>query len=422
MKFFQKTLSYGIDRQRVMQTLSDGTTTRTKRYFTPLYETVTENGVTKKLHYLTSSTGLFAIFASYNNGGGAMHYTLKDHQGNLTATIHGNTVERLSYDAWGRRRNPVGFGYSNVTHTFDRGYTLHEHYDDFDLINMNGRLYDPVLGRMLSPDIAIQDEHNAQAYNRYSYCFNNPLRFTDPSGYIVDDYWDPFSKYNPDNIKLYFEDGRSISNGKSYDTDESLGFGNRFNNLLVFGNGNPDPTDVLNFESGACVFASLGEISFRLGNNKDDAKMWATKEVEFYNHMIAQNQQKISEGKLNKEDLHGYTPKYIIDFINWTNKGQYNPYKAELVPEIIEIPSAYESHYQVLMAVDLHDFHGHAGVINSYENMPNGWVVIRVGDPSPIRRFKESYYLKPLHMEKSLYYYPPFDGRSMFIKVKSKKP
>ena len=143
--------------------------------------------MTKKLHYLTSSTGLFAIFASYNNGGGTMHYTLKDHQGNLTATIHGNTVERLSYDAWGRR-NSVGFGYSNVTHTFDRGYTLHEHYDDFDLINMNGRLYDPVLGRMLSPDIAIQDLYNQQAYNRYSYCFNNPLRFTDPSGYFVDWY------------------------------------------------------------------------------------------------------------------------------------------------------------------------------------------------------------------------------------------
>ncbi len=38
MKFFQKTLSYGIDRQRVMQTLSDGTTTRTKRYFTPVLD------------------------------------------------------------------------------------------------------------------------------------------------------------------------------------------------------------------------------------------------------------------------------------------------------------------------------------------------------------------------------------------------
>ena len=35
-----------------------------------------------------------------------MHYTLKDHQGNLTAIISGNTVERLSYDAWGNLRDP----------------------------------------------------------------------------------------------------------------------------------------------------------------------------------------------------------------------------------------------------------------------------------------------------------------------------
>ncbi len=216
-----KTLSvnYGIDRQRVMQTFSNGTTTRTKRYFTPLYETVTENGVTKKLHYLTSSTGLFAIFASYNNGGGTMHYTLKDHQGNLTATVCGSTVERLSYDAWGRRRNPVGFGYSNVPHTFDRGYTLHEHYDDFDLINMNGRLYDPVLGRMLSPDIAIQDEYNAQAYNRYSYCFNNPLRFTDPSGYFVRG----SRNYYDWNSMVYYGFGNYRNNGSAFNTDLSEG-------------------------------------------------------------------------------------------------------------------------------------------------------------------------------------------------------
>ena len=36
-----------------------------------------------------------------------LHYILKDHQGNLTATICGNAVERLSYDAWGRHHNPV---------------------------------------------------------------------------------------------------------------------------------------------------------------------------------------------------------------------------------------------------------------------------------------------------------------------------
>ena len=213
------TVSYGIDRQRVQQTFSDGDNVRTKRYFTPLYESITENGVTKNLHYLTSATGLFAIFVTQNNQGGAMHYTLKDHQGSLTATICGNTVERLSYDAWGRRRDPNGFGYDNVAHTFDRGYTLHEHYDEFDLINMNGRLYDPVLGRMLSPDIAIQDEHNAQAYNRYSYCFNNPLRFTDPSGYVVREVYD----YTDWDFMTYVDFDIIRSNGNAFNTDLSEG-------------------------------------------------------------------------------------------------------------------------------------------------------------------------------------------------------
>ena len=112
-----------------------------------------------------------------------MHYTLKDQQGSLTATICGNTVERLSYDAWGRRRDPNGFGYGNVTHTFDRGYTLHEHYDDFGLINMNGRMYDPVMSSFLSVDAFVDDPTSAQGFNRYAYCMHNPLRYTDPSGW-----------------------------------------------------------------------------------------------------------------------------------------------------------------------------------------------------------------------------------------------
>lgn len=212
------TVYYGIDRQRLKQTFTDGSTTRTKRYFTPLYETVTENGATQKLHYLTSSTGLFAIFV-IQNGGGTMYYTLKDHQGSLAATIHGNTVERLSYDAWGRRRNTTNFGYDNVSHTFDRGYTLHEHYDEFDLINMNGRLYDPILGRMLSPDIVVQDEQSSQAYNRYSYCFNNPLRFTDPSGYVVRG----TRNYYDWNSTVYYDFGNYRSKGSAFNTDLSEG-------------------------------------------------------------------------------------------------------------------------------------------------------------------------------------------------------
>lgn len=51
---------------------------------------------------------------------------------------------------------------------------------------MNGRLYDPLIGRMLSPDNYVADATNTQDYNRYSYVANNPLKYTDPSGWNKD--------------------------------------------------------------------------------------------------------------------------------------------------------------------------------------------------------------------------------------------
>lgn len=62
------------------------------------------------------------------------------------------------------------------------GYTGHEHLPWFGLINMNARLYDPATRRFLNPDPVVQLPDNTQSYNRYSYCLNNPLRYTDPTG------------------------------------------------------------------------------------------------------------------------------------------------------------------------------------------------------------------------------------------------
>lgn len=47
---------------------------------------------------------------------------------------------------------------------------------------MNGRIYDPVLKGFMSPDNFLQDPHNSQNFNRYAYCYNNPLMYTDQSG------------------------------------------------------------------------------------------------------------------------------------------------------------------------------------------------------------------------------------------------
>nr|WP_232505679.1 RHS repeat-associated core domain-containing protein [Flavobacterium crassostreae] len=67
----------------------------------------------------------------------------------------------------------------------DRGYTGHEHLQSVGLIHMNGRLYDGKLHRFLQPDNYVQEPYNTQNYNKYGYCWNNPLKYTDPSGEIV---------------------------------------------------------------------------------------------------------------------------------------------------------------------------------------------------------------------------------------------
>jgi RHS repeat-associated protein len=128
-----------------------------------------------QLNFKTDSSGI-----PLPPGGGRLGRGL-----DLITDEHGNVLERLSFDPWGRRRNPTDWTFNNVPspHLFDRGYTGHEHLDIFGLINMNGRVYDPWLGRFLSPDPFMQSPGYSQSYNRYSYCLNNPLKYIDPSGY-----------------------------------------------------------------------------------------------------------------------------------------------------------------------------------------------------------------------------------------------
>ncbi len=118
-----------------------------------------------------------------------------DHLGSVSAiTDHtGAVLQRLAYDPFGKRRNTNGsydeFGtivmdWSAQSGTTDRGFTGHEHLDDIGLVHMNGRIFNPTLATFMQADPFVQDPGNLQNYNRYAYCFNNPLGCTDPSGYF----------------------------------------------------------------------------------------------------------------------------------------------------------------------------------------------------------------------------------------------
>ena len=117
-----------------------------------------------------------------------IYYICRDYLGSIThiANADGTLKAEYSYDAWGRLRNPdtqVAYAPGMEPVLFlGRGYTGHEHLTWFGLINMNARLYDPALGRFLSPDPYVQMPDFTQNFNRYSYCLNNPLRYVDENG------------------------------------------------------------------------------------------------------------------------------------------------------------------------------------------------------------------------------------------------
>lgn len=171
-------ITYGPDRQRWKSTLKTNNAVARTTVYAGDYEMVTEGGVTKQLYYLGGNNGLVAVYVKQSGQPDKIYYAHKDHLGSVVKLTDnaGTEVFKASYDVWGRRT------VANNTFKFHRGYTGHEHLDEFKLIDMNGRMYDPLLARFLSPDPFVQMPDFSQNFNRYTYCLNNPLIYTDPSG------------------------------------------------------------------------------------------------------------------------------------------------------------------------------------------------------------------------------------------------
>jgi len=177
---------YGHDRSMYRQTLkADGKTTDTL-YVKGLYERVKlPSGITEHKY----NVGNIVVTDRSNND----NDTLYLHKDNLGSTVSitdgtGNAVQHFTYDPWGKQ---TAFEASSslvafVSPAVSQGYTGHKMINDLGIIHMKGRVYDPTLGRFLQADPHIQAPHNSQNYNRYSYVLNNPLSYSDPSGFFFD--------------------------------------------------------------------------------------------------------------------------------------------------------------------------------------------------------------------------------------------
>ena len=121
-----------------------------------------------------------------NPGNFTRHYLFTDALGSVDTVTNdiGGIVERMSFDAHGNRRSSTAWQspLGSIPSSTRQGFTGHHMLDVFGLIHMNGRVYDPQIGRFLQADVLL--DAGIQGLNRYSYVLNNPLSLTDPSGHM----------------------------------------------------------------------------------------------------------------------------------------------------------------------------------------------------------------------------------------------
>lgn len=211
------TYIYDENHQRIKEMRTDASGTQVTWFVNPdggaglsFESETTPGGVVNNRHYISAGSQIVVFVTAsalpalgvgqtaptpvMTMVGNKVEYWHKDFLGNLTTTTNhvGTVTAYYSFDPFGKRRYPGG-AYdasgglvvpwsTTLDNGTGRGFTGHEQIGDLGIVHMNGRLFDPTIGRFMQADPLLQLPHDLQNYNRYSYCLNNPITCTDPSG------------------------------------------------------------------------------------------------------------------------------------------------------------------------------------------------------------------------------------------------
>jgi RHS repeat-associated protein len=175
--------AYGPEHQRVTHLQLNGTSNQTFFYAGAMDLVGGTPGTLRT--YLPFSLG---VVVDTGSGTRAVSYFHRDHLGSTEAISNaaGNYVEGFSYDPWGKRRNLDGSDAASITANNDRyGYTGQEMLDGTGLVHLNGRVYDPLLGKFQAADPYVDRWSETQGHNRFTYALNSATNTTDSTGYVA---------------------------------------------------------------------------------------------------------------------------------------------------------------------------------------------------------------------------------------------
>ncbi len=190
----------------------------TTYYLGSLTERVTTAANTAYRYYIYVMGRIVAIRTRIGSSN-TDYYVLSDPQNGVSRldTSSGTEYVSISFTPYGNWRKASAWAgpekasdLTALSAVTRRGYTGQTMLGTMGLIHMNGRVEDAVTGRFLSADPNIPDTMNTQSYNRFSYVNNNPLSYTDPTGFFsLSDLLNPFSDDNP--LNPFGHVGRAVA-------------------------------------------------------------------------------------------------------------------------------------------------------------------------------------------------------------------
>ncbi|MCG8410276.1 MAG: hypothetical protein MI739_03220 [Bacteroidales bacterium] len=372
--------TYGPDHKRKLMTVIYRGKVKRKVYYFGSFERHEEDNKIFNLYYIYSPSGLTAIYKKNESGEGNMYYIHTDHLGSISMVTDNKQQLAASYyyNAWGIKfsndLNGARKFVKNPLPWLRRGFTGHEHLDqegligskylgNVGMINMNGRFYDPELGMFISPDPYVQAPDLPINFNRYAYCLNNPLMYTDPDGEF---FW------------FAFAIGAIIGGFTGYKIATSKGY------------------DLGNWQTYAYMFggAAIGGFSGALGAGIEAAAgvMANTAAIVFSSYSYSVAMSALSGGMMKPSVSFGFGSydfgtgalNYLFDGDNkWFEDLGYTFGALANLPDVVSLFSGGGQNVDVNSASTKNgdDWWGHSSITDESEN-----TLVSVGPDSPVSK------------------------------------
>jgi RHS repeat-associated protein len=171
-------IAYELEGDRVILESHDfyNVSDNTNEYYDILF-TYDIDGLIISFNYYNHSTS-----NSINNG---EYYYVRNIQGDITKIINsdGEIIVEYLYDAWGNIIEVIDNSSFNLSEINTYTYRGYKYDKEINMYYLNSRLYNPQTHRFLNSDGLLGQQGNILGHNMYAYTQNNPVMYSDISGY-----------------------------------------------------------------------------------------------------------------------------------------------------------------------------------------------------------------------------------------------